>query len=331
MRRRLLTLLVAIAPAAGCADLIVHKVPVDTRIASQDQHVDGFRYYLSRPYIAVSGQIEVGRTESLVGIGKDGAVTFLNGGGAGKTIALDELTATNPGTGTTRRVSPAELEAMKSLIRSRSDAADSQVRPAAVANSDGVVGFASDSIRGTAFAAQALAAPTPDPPTPAKDRHSSHLTGDIQIVYLPDMDEQYAIESKNVLSKTAFNLKFQDGWQLSDVYADHDSTPVALELLNTVDQAIDTAKSLALAEMKKEQAKNPGGGGGSMGYDFVPNQAQIYKLVQITYIKPGLYRLNKPWEAGQPQPTGCGFLAKLGLETFTTVELKPVTKPASKE
>ena len=82
--------------------------------------------------------------------------------------------------------------------------------------------------------------------------------------------------------------------------------------------------------MKKDAA-----GEGGMGFDkesrgypgvSVANDVNIYKLVQTTYIKPGLYRLNKPWETGQPLPTGCGFLAKLGLATITTVELKPVTK-----
>ena len=263
MRRRLLALLTVAVPAAGCADLVVHKVPVDKRIAGSDQHVDGFRYYLSRPYIAVNAPVEVSRIESLV-ILKDGfAVTFLNGVGAGKTIPLDQLTTTNPGTGAVQRVSQAELAAMRSLIESRAEklasnsTVDPGVRPAALAKpapSDALMNsFAAATIGppSEAFAARVnegavvqAAPPTPETPASAKDRHSVHLNGHIQIVFLPDMDEQYAIESRNFVSKSSFTLKFQDGWELSDVYADHDATPVALELLNTIDQAIDTAKTL---------------------------------------------------------------------------------------
>jgi hypothetical protein len=174
------------------------------------------------------------------------------------------------------------------------------------------------------------ALPTPEPP--AKDRHSGALQGNIQIVFLPDMDEQYAVKSRNIVSKSEFTLKFQEGWALNDVYADHDSTPVPLELLNTIDQAIESAKSVALAQMKKDAAGGGGGPGSRQSGStdrtvMVAEDLPIYKLVQTTYIKPGLYRLNKPWETGGPMPAGCGFLAKLGLQTVTTVELKQVTKP----
>lgn len=341
MRRRLLLLVLAALPAAGCANLVVHKVPVDQRVAGADDHVDGFRYYLSRPHVLVKEKIEVSRTESLVLIEKGGAVQFLDGAGAGKTVPLDQLTTTNPGTGATQRVSEAELEAMRNLIKTRPEpvnnpsSTDADVRPAALAAplpDDSVTAFATAGPAWPTDARPALlpspraASPTPEPP--ATDRKSAQLTGAIQIVFLPDMDEQYAIHSRNFVSKTSFTLKFRDGWGLSDVYGDHDSTPVALELFNVIDQAIDTAKTLALAQMKKDAD----GGGKGFREEFSPqtfpaaNEVNIYKLVQITYIKPGLYRLNKPWEAGEPKPTGCGFLTKLGLETVTIAELRLATR-----
>src|SRR5262249_50472541 len=125
--------------AAGCADLVVRKVPVDQRAVGADDHVDGFRYYLSRPHVLVKEKIEVSRTESLVLIEKGGTVKFLSGAGTGKTIPLDQLSTTNPSTGATQRVSEAELEAMRSLIKSRPESAssptpaDSAVCPATLA------------------------------------------------------------------------------------------------------------------------------------------------------------------------------------------------------
>jgi len=54
----------------------------------------------------------------------------------------------------------------------------------------------------------------------------------------------------------------------------------------------------------------------------------VWQLVERTSIKPGVYRLNKPWENEEAtglQPTGSGLLAKLGLPLVVElVDINPV-------
>jgi hypothetical protein len=46
----------------GCANVKVHKVPVADRVAETDNHVKGFRYYLNRPYLAVTRKVPISTT-----------------------------------------------------------------------------------------------------------------------------------------------------------------------------------------------------------------------------------------------------------------------------
>ena len=68
------------------------------------------------------------------------------------------------------------------------------------------------------------------------------LTGAIQVIYLPDLDEQYVIKSKNLLAKSAFALAFRNGSELMEVDAEHDATTVTIALLSLVQQAIGSLR-----------------------------------------------------------------------------------------
>jgi hypothetical protein len=60
--------------------------------------------------------------------------------------------------------------------------------------------------------------------------------------------------------------------------------------------------------------------------DRAKEQQAVLQLIQRTYIKPGVYRLNKPWEVqGGPgvEPVGCGLLARLGLPTVVEIDFRP--------
>ena len=55
--------------------------------------------------------------------------------------------------------------------------------------------------------------------------------------------------------------------------------------------------------------------------------SRLIRMVERVYIKPGVYRLNKPWEVKGPgcdMPTGLGLLAKLGLPTASDVYFNDV-------
>src|SRR5262249_43573466 len=132
-------------------------------------------------------------------------------------------------------------------------------------------------------------------PTRPRGRSIGTLAGDIEVVFLPDLDEQYAVQSKNFLSKSTFGLVFKNGWQLTDGAAEHDSTPVAIELLNPISKAVDAAKTIAgaglgvpavapgiAADVAAEARTKTGRPGETV---------RLYYLTVNTYIKPGLYRI----------------------------------------
>src|SRR5581483_5642872 len=107
-----------------------------------------------------------------------------------------------------------------------------------------------------------------DPTKPDQGKGQELITNsEIQILYLPDLDEQYAIRSENVFSKTAFRLDFSRGWRLDSVAAEQDSTPVAIELLRTIDKAIDSARQLEETALSQQQGNPPTPGGAKAVYE----------------------------------------------------------------
>lgn len=177
------------------------------------------------------------------------------------------------------------------------------------------------------FGADVKPIPIPDVGKPAV--HG--LTGNMKILYLPDLDEQYVIKSKNVLAKSAFALTFNDDSSLAAVEGNHDATTVTISLLEQVDKAITAAQGVLGAQITQQSktttaAPNPAGlGTGAPGGLGAAAEIQYYQFVERIYIRPGLYRLNKPWEMGgdQAETVGCGLLAKLGIPYVTETELVP--------
>ncbi len=331
MRKIAFLMVAALVTLTGCSNLVVHKVSVDQRLANRDRHVDGFRYYLSRPYVLVLEPIPLTSTKVLVSLKENGEFNYLDGINAGKTSSLDALRRENAGSPIVTAIKPEEWARMRSVMQTPTQSED--VVPAQhIASQNIIIG---DQGSGVFAAGDPSTTPekpdTPKPTTPPvpSTRKSAQLNGSIQIVFLPDMDEQYAIRSKNCFSKSEFSLQFKNGWELTDVSGNHDSTPVAIELFKTIDTAIDVAKSLSTAAVGK--VPTPSGGAKDTGSAQDRKATNHYYLTKTTMLKPGIYRLNKPWEMEGELPTGCGFLTKLGLETFTTVELVPVTQAVQLE
>ncbi|GAC1463480.1 MAG: hypothetical protein NVSMB9_01030 [Isosphaeraceae bacterium] len=63
MRGRCIAMTVLVASATSCANVHVKKVSLDKRIENKDNHVHGFRYYVSRPYVVVDMAIPVATTQ----------------------------------------------------------------------------------------------------------------------------------------------------------------------------------------------------------------------------------------------------------------------------
>jgi hypothetical protein len=164
----------------------------------------------------------------------------------------------------------------------------------------------------------------------AVEGKSVDLKGQIDVVFLPDMDEQYAVHNRNWLAKSTYGLNFKDGWQLVSVNGEFDSTTVAIEVLNTVDAAVNAAKRVGIAGIGGAGGASPAGAA-SREVDAaklrMDNKKYVFvEVVRQTYLKPGFYRINKPWEVSHPEElVGAGLLAKMGLETVTVTTIRPAT------
>jgi hypothetical protein len=276
-------------------------------------------------------------------------LTFLSGPHQGQSVRLADLQVESPGTGVFRPVSLTELQAIHKTLGGESVQAGSKptgpgeqlaaLDDGALVSDVSGVNMTTSSM-GAAFAGggagqgdstgssdSSASGASLQQPTLAGVQHTPPLTGDMAILYLPDLDEQYVIKSCNLVAKSAFGLAFRNGSELVEVQGDHDSTAFPLALLQQVQKAIAAAQGVeeqrAAQQLKSLKATQ---GAAMMEVRAAPGDQLVWQLIERTSIKPGVYRLNKPWEIEEghaPQPTGCGLLAKLGLPTVTEIDFKP--------
>jgi hypothetical protein len=305
-------LIFSVVHLCGCSNLVVHKVPLADREAGTD-HAHGFRYYLPRPYVLVHDKIIIYERRTLVVVDKAATlkeVSFLDGPRRGQAIALEKLKIGDQTNGTLRQVSIAELQQLRTAVALSNPAAASPDQQPDVHTEFNEGADAGGNPGGNAGGD---GQPIPIPSNKGK----------FEIVFMPDLDEQYVVKSRNFLAKTAFRLTFKDGADLTHVGGDHDATTLAVEFLNTIDSAIQATQSIAEAS-----AKGPAAGSQAAPSARAPHlvggdkNKQIWVLVETVSIKPGLYRLNKPWELQDGyQPSGNGLLAQLGLPSVVDVAL----------
>lgn len=351
---------------AGCANLEVKKVPLAERTANVD-HEQGFRYYLNRPYIVVKKPITISETISLVRVkGPDQLatksspktdgnstrqqtnpshtgmetvqLTFITGPRAGQTVSVVDLILESPGTGAVRPMTSAELRRISTVLspgNSYTTLDEEQTGSDVSGVNIGGTGFAgagtgsADKSGATGSNDSSSNSASLDQPTLASIQHAPALVGDIGIIYLPDLDEQYVIKSRNCMSKTAFGLAFRNGSELAEVQGEHDSTALPLAILQQIQNAIATAQGVEQQRIQQQSKASKGTTGGGSAQAKLNGQTSdevVWQLIERVSIKPGVYRLNKPWEVecGQTvQQTGCGLLAKLGLPSVVEVDFKP--------
>lgn len=72
------------------------------------------------------------------------------------------------------------------------------------------------------------------------------LKGLIKVVFLTDMDAQYAVQNTSFPRKIAYRLTFKNGWQLQGLSEDTDNIAVAIALLKAVQTVIDKANTVAM-------------------------------------------------------------------------------------
>ncbi len=357
-RMLLVGVLLLVAMTAGCAKLKVTRVTALKRDASQDHHIKGFRYYLSRPYVVVQDDIVISESEYFYQRPKS------PGNSSGATLRSLEppgssaRSSSGSGSGALMsRLTPREWERIKGRIKVDPGVrtVDPGVRTASYAaplasnstSRSGVVNLGGTdsavSLREAASVANSLARPAAsasstvdsnvgehldDVMPQQEDLKTNNLRGKIQIVFLPDLDEQYAVHHKNVLAKGSYALNFQDGWELTNVNGEFDSTTVAIELFNLIDSAVNSAKDVALAGIGRQVRAAEAAATEASPTSRFPseNRIELERVVLRRLVKRGVYRINKPWEVRDGLNThGEGLLTALGLPVVDELERTPVT------
>jgi hypothetical protein len=342
--------IICAALLTGCADLQVRKIDPVQREHGLDTHVKGFRYYLSRPYVVVKNWVPVSEHVSLLVLkGDDAKQLYGRSVGTIDHRRIEKLDAT---AATLRPVTDSEWSALKAGIAKGAVTPVAYHRPAAsppVVNTEtnitlpatvpagetavrDVAGYfdasssSNDSSRNAATGPGLL--PDTNLPTTEDTTKTVNLTGDIDVVFLPDLDEEYAVHNRNFLGQSTYALNFRDGWQLSSVNGEFDSTTVAIEVLNTIDSAVNAAKDIATAGIGGATPAAAKGAAATQAIDermATDRNLVIAEVVTQTYIKPGFYRVNKPWEleGERGELVGCGLLMKMGIETVTITTVRP--------
>jgi hypothetical protein len=302
----------ALAVGHGCSNVQVKRVPNDVVAAEK---VKGFRYYLSRPYVVLANRVELGSTL------EDGRPVALQRVGTANRIPGFTTVAADPVL-QSRRVFSADGQELN--VKEWTEA---KVRPAASSVQQARYeqlpsGFVQPApayfVSAPLATGVAAPAPAPGPAAPA-------VVPNIQVVFLPDFDEMYAIQPINVAAKTQYEIHFTDGWQLDSAGATLDSTDIPIAFLRSIQNLFKLASG-------QQGTSTTGGGAKSPGPADMAPAAEAYggplvKIKHTYFLEPGMYRVQKSWERtpGECQSVAgaVSLLTSLGLDIQEEVSIAP--------
>jgi hypothetical protein len=298
----------------GCANVDVRKVPLDKRVSNCDQHVNGFRYYLSRPYVVLKARIELGQVCEEVEeiavrrVGQPDSVVP-----AYRT--LHNNLALHPPRVYSLTGEGINLKEWEIVLREKAKS-----RPKALEQTSYQTEIPSGPTQTNPVR---NVVQTPSTPVGSPEGGKDDFSNNIQVVFLPDFEEQYAVQPRNIAAKTKFELHFTDGWQLDSTAATLDSTDVPIALLNLIQNALKATS----ATQQKAQGTTTSGGAKDEGQGVRGDSHGRLVLVRTFFLEPGLYRVQKSWErtAGGDQTVdeAMCLLTSLGLEVHEENRILP--------
>jgi hypothetical protein len=349
----------------GCANIHAKKVPVDDRLAGTDHHVKGFRYYLPRPYVVVAEAVPIaseseeaefgalahlpdgtrvdGFRSAMCESGRPGQHRLYDRCGnplnpaewswvgaytAGKAVAPSSPV---PKGGTTAPSEPPKTTPPKGVPTIPPATVNPPMGGAAAATTTGssdtsgggktlgpAVGTfaAGGTVSAGGTATGATGATGDDGPAPSR----------LQVIMLPDFEEQMAVQNRTFVAKSKYDLHFIDGWQLDSVNGTWNATELPIRILQSITKTIKAAEALQLQAMEtaaKVRAKGPR----AEERANVELEPVLVTLTRHYYLEPGVYRVQKSWER-QPcdAPTvglTAGLLTDMGLEVRQRVTITP--------
>jgi hypothetical protein len=325
----------------GCANLSVQKVPVHKLQVGGDGHIKGFRYYVSRPYLVVPDKLVIAvayedaflaqtistvendslprPTQVLVSMGADKKLKYMDL--QGNQLILDEMEIS-------------QLQPIYAKTTAQKGGADSnEVKvPGEGAGGQAQVGQPSGGVLSVPANPQSPLDKGKEEAEEAKKKTAEGDDGEqpappakpkddpFTLVHLPDFEEQMAVKPVNILGTSKFKMLFRDGWQLTTVNGEHDSTPVTLELIETLKSLISSAGDVEEARLNGKiptppAAEKKEGDVTKSKLDGADAAANFKKVIVCRrhYIEPGMYRVKKSSEMGPTSSQGMELISCMGI------------------
>ena len=298
VRNRSLALLTL--PVIGaCADLEYVKVPTPTQYSSwndEDQRnadaIDGVRYYLPRPFMHLKEAVPVAQRTAFVSF----VITKAPGNSVYYTVDLPANAPT-----WLRRAVPAKISSAQALAFSTTTSAEQQ---------SGQISDGSNSGSRTPAPPSTLKAVTgyvneTDPVT--------RLGELMDVVYLPDFEEQYVIRVTTGLGKAEIETRLRNGWA-AEVFAQSvDNSNLIPYVIEQVEKASGAAAGIAATWASKAAtggiaptdlgalrgsglANQQSGEIDTAGVEKLLGDVLLFKVAEVKFAQPGLYPILKPRE-----------------------------------
>ena len=323
----------------ACASITVRKVPShenaflqtseEKKAAFQEaEKMEGVRYYLPRPYIAVKQPFPVG--------GQDFYIT-------GR-VEKGELLSLDP------TQLPEEIKSYFILSGASALIPLSSVRVSGVkqqANTSAAEKPAENKTAETSENKKEEQVPSNQENSKEKDSQKASIKSNIitggdpqsspllevsnylNVVYLPDFTEQYAIQVNSGLGAVSLDVGLENGWMLERTNLTIDNSALGAFLFKNTEKFIDIGVDIAKAATSKwfptnekadpSDSSPPDSSGTPKTQSAVVGQEVILRIRYVLEAQPGLYPILKPWEkvSATPSDTGDNTYVHLPYRPYT--------------
>jgi hypothetical protein len=308
----------------GCARVTVRKVPTPTQyvrwtdaMQRKADRIEGFRFYLPRPFINVFESFPV-RTDVYIADGvvsPDGKYVIIKRVRADSDLAT--YMAAELGSSATVPTREVLVPAGKGGGGGSAQSKEGTLDDAATTQPSGDDEVPTGTDEEPAKPDETEGAGGTDQRTGISSRAVTNdngafayqpMRGNFDVAYLPDFEEQYAVSSEANLGNAEFALNLGQGWSLQGFNSLTDNSQLNDRIFDVIDSSIKMAKSLAtqgtsnlIEAMKARAAARAQSRVGTLEERAVPGTDVSLKIVVVHYAARGLYPVLKPRELQERQ------------------------------
>ena len=276
---------------ASCATVEIHRIGTDGEVIGPE----GLRFYMPRPYVAVNEPFIVSGEAYLVGgeITPDGKYVLINDikltdgtngrfvsrflGTTARKISVTNVIAVDEGMKVERSGEQSTSEG--AMVKEEETETASLKKPVQEKTGTLNLKVANDN---SAYAV-----------TPMK-RY-------IDIVWLPDFEEQYVVKGKAGLGNASIAMQLGQGWSLQGIEANVDNSSMTGRIYDLIDQGAEILSTLGRAQLGLPPVSM--GGGEQFASETPPDVTRFLGgtplTVKVTFVRiaaPGIYPILKPEE-----------------------------------